>query len=183
MLVTVAAGPAPQAPTGAATAAVPFVPRSALLADGWEDPSAPPYDGDKDLGSLYHVTKAIGAHDVWSQHVTGGGVGVALIDSGVAPVTGMAGQVVNGPDLSLESQDAALRHLGSYGHGTHMAGIIAGRDPDAQEGNEHDARKFVGVAPGAHVVNLRSPPPAVPSTSRWSSLRSTGPWSTGTTPS
>jgi serine protease AprX len=126
-----------------------------LLSDGWQDEGDAPYDGDKDLGSLYHVTKAVGAHDAWSQHVTGKGVGVALIDSGIAPVAGMHGQVVNGPDLSFESQDDELRHLDSYGHGTHMAAIIAGRDSDVREGNEHDARTFVGVAPGAHVVNVK----------------------------
>ena len=128
---------------------------SPLLSDGWQDEGAAPYDGDKDLGSLYHLTKAVGAHDVWSQHITGKGVGVALVDSGIAPVEGMHGKVINGPDLSFESQEESLRYLDTYGHGTHMAGIIAGRDSDVQKGNEHDSRKFVGVAPGAHVVNLK----------------------------
>ena len=61
---------------------------------------------------LYKITRAIGADDVWGKSdsqgrkITGKGVDVALIDSGVAPVEGLsgAGKVVNGPDLSFESQ-------------------------------------------------------------------------------
>jgi subtilisin family serine protease len=57
------------------------------------------------------------------------GVGVALIDTGVARVPGLtSGNVVDGPDLSLESQDPATRYVDRNGHGTHLAGIIAGRD-------------------------------------------------------
>jgi serine protease AprX len=40
-------------------------------------------------------------------------------------------QLYQGPDLSLESQDRDLTHLDTNGHGTHMAGIIAGRDDAA----------------------------------------------------
>src|SRR5438034_7006291 len=36
------------------------------------------------------------------------------------------------------------------GHGTHVAGIIAG-----QQGRTSDTRKYSGVAPGAYLVNLR----------------------------
>ncbi|UQU68031.1 S8 family serine peptidase [Couchioplanes caeruleus] len=84
--------------------------------------------------------------------LTGAGIGVALIDSGVAPVPGLtgAGKVVNGPDLSFESQSSNLRYLDTYGHGTHMAGIIAGQDP-ATAG----ASGFRGVAPGAHLLSLK----------------------------
>ena len=84
--------------------------------------------------------------------LTGAGVGVALIDSGVNPVPGLAsaGKVVNGPDLSFESQSSNLRYLDTYGHGTHMAGIIAGADA-ASAGT----RGFRGVAPGAHLINLK----------------------------
>jgi serine protease AprX len=118
---------------------------------------------DKDQNSLYTITKATGAHDVWSKSdaagrkVTGSGIGVALIDSGVAPVKGLAGvgKIVNGPDLSFESQAANLRYLDTFGHGTHLAGIIAGRDPEVKVGNENDSKYFVGVAPGAHIVNVK----------------------------
>ncbi|MEU8612467.1 S8 family serine peptidase [Actinoplanes sp. NPDC048791] len=84
--------------------------------------------------------------------LTGAGVGVALIDSGVTPVQGLngAGKVINGPDLSFESQAANLRYLDTFGHGTHMAGIIAGQDPAATLGT-----RFDGVAPGAHIVNVK----------------------------
>jgi len=126
-----------------------------LAADTWR--------ADKDTGSLYNITKYAGVHDVWSKadkssrKVTGKGIGVALIDSGIAPVKGLAdtGKVVNGPDLSFESQASNLRHLDTYGHGTHMAGIIAGRDPEVSDGNENDAKYFVGVAPGAHLINMK----------------------------
>jgi len=85
--------------------------------------------------------------------LTGAGIGVALIDSGVSPVPGLngAGKVVNGPDLSFESQAPALRNLDTYGHGTHMAGIIAGRDPATGAVSS----RFNGVAPGAHLVSLK----------------------------
>jgi serine protease AprX len=79
--------------------------------------------------------------------VDGRGVGVALIDTGVAPVPGLAAsRVVNGPDLSFESQAPNLRYLDTNGHGTHMAGIIAGNDP---------AAGFTGVAPGAKITSVK----------------------------
>jgi serine protease AprX len=85
--------------------------------------------------------------------LTGAGVGVALIDSGVSPVAGLtgAGKVINGPDLSFESQTPNLRHLDTYGHGTHMAGIIAGADPSTVTGTA----RFAGVAPGAKIISLK----------------------------
>ena len=121
------------------------------------------WKADKDLGSSYMTTSTIDAADLWAQRdpagarSTGKGVGVALIDSGVTPVEGLdgPGKVVNGPDLSFESQAPNLRHLDSFGHGTHMAGIIAGRDSDVRPGKEDTAKSFVGVAPDATIVNLK----------------------------
>jgi serine protease AprX len=118
---------------------------------------------DSALATMYDVNNVIDAPSVWSksdasgQRLTGKGVGVALIDSGVAPVKGLtqAGKVVNGPDLSFESQAPNLTQLDTFGHGTHMAGIIAGRDPDTPIGKENDPRYFVGVAPDAQLVNLK----------------------------
>jgi serine protease AprX len=85
--------------------------------------------------------------------LTGADVGVAVIDSGVSPVPGLdgAGKVVHGPDLSFESQSPNLRYLDTYGHGTHMAGIIAGQDPAAVTGTA----RFDGVAPGARIISLK----------------------------
>ena len=61
---------------------------------------------------------------------------VAVIDSGVVPVDGLQppGKVVYGPDLSFEAgctPGCRPGNLDTYGHGTHMAGIIAGRDDAA----------------------------------------------------
>ncbi|RSM40665.1 peptidase S8 and S53 subtilisin kexin sedolisin [Actinoplanes sp. ATCC 53533] len=84
--------------------------------------------------------------------LTGAGIGVALIDSGVSPVKGLdgAGKVIHGPDLSFESQAPNLRYLDTFGHGTHMAGIIAGQDTTTGIGTP-----FAGVAPGAHVISVK----------------------------
>ncbi|HVS42175.1 MAG TPA: hypothetical protein VMU20_07870, partial [Candidatus Dormibacteraeota bacterium] len=74
-----------------------------------------------DTGSMYETTNLTGAQGLWSMGATGRGVGVALIDSGVAPVEGLTGtgKVVDGPDLSFDSQSPELQHIDSYGHGTH----------------------------------------------------------------
>jgi serine protease AprX len=73
---------------------------------------------------------------------------VALIDSGVVPVGGLAepGRVVHGPDFSSERHDRRLATLDTFGHGTHIAGLIAGRDP---------ITGFAGVASRARIVSLK----------------------------
>ncbi|MGZ4275934.1 MAG: S8 family serine peptidase [Solirubrobacteraceae bacterium] len=75
----------------------------------------------------------------------GSGVDVALIDSGTVPVPALAG-TVTGPDFSSDNGDSSLRGLDSFGHGTHIAGIIGGNDPSTG---------FQGVAPGARVVSVK----------------------------
>jgi serine protease AprX len=119
---------------------------------GWDDTKdgdehAASFDTAADLGSLQNAAKMIGDDDLWAGHVTGRGVDVALVDTGVVPVAGLdgAGKVVNGPDLSFESQSPALRYLDANGHGTHMAGIITGAD----DGD------FTGIAPDARLVSVK----------------------------
>jgi serine protease AprX len=114
------------------------------------------------LGSLSSVARMIGADSYWRAGYTGAGVDVAVIDSGVAPVDGLeaAGKVFDGPDLSYESQDSDLRHLDTYGHGTNMAGIIAGNDtaagmPGRPAFDPNDRANFYGIAPGARIVSLK----------------------------
>ncbi|HYH88540.1 MAG TPA: S8 family serine peptidase, partial [Solirubrobacteraceae bacterium] len=69
--------------------------------------------------------------------VRAGRTDVALVDSGISPVGSLAGRVVNGPDLSEDAQYPSLRNVDAFGHGTHLAGVIA------------------GVAPGARLVNVK----------------------------
>jgi serine protease AprX len=78
----------------------------------------------------------------------GRGVDVALVDSGVVPIGSLAepGRVVYGPDFSSERRDRDLRNLDTFGHGTHLAGLIAGRDP---------ITGFAGVAQGARLVSVK----------------------------
>jgi serine protease AprX len=114
------------------------------------------YDAESANGSLYNTARQIGTKWYWNRGFTGSGVDVAVIDTGLSPVLGLStkDKVYFGPDMSFESQLPHLRDLDTYGHGTHMAGIIAGRDPGTYElnGNHDD---LIGVAPGARIVSLK----------------------------
>ena len=130
------------------------------LKAGWQDASNlgdyTPSDYD---GSMLNTGKAVAVDGYWSQGVTGQGVGVAVIDTGVARVEGLAlaGKVIDGVDLSFDRQVSGTAGVDANGHGTHVAGIIAGRDATAPEtltvndGKSH----YLGVAPDAHIVNVK----------------------------
>jgi len=117
------------------------------------------YDPEQDISSMFSITEEItGASEFWKNGYTGDGVGVAMVDSGISPVPGLLtrGKVVNGPDLSFESQSRYVRHLDTFGHGTHMVGIIAGRDFSASRWFQRGASvPFQGMAPDAHVINVK----------------------------
>jgi serine protease AprX len=115
------------------------------------------FDPTKAPGSWCKWAANTHMKEMWQAGYTGQGIDVALIDSGVAPVAGIATKVVNGPDLSFDSQAANLRYIDGYGHGTHMAGLIAGRDTSIPSTKEDDqmCSAFVGAAPGARVVNVK----------------------------
>ncbi|HEY3550800.1 MAG TPA: S8 family serine peptidase [Gaiellaceae bacterium] len=106
------------------------------------DPSGDPY-------SMQNITAADGVQSWWNAGFSGKGVDVAVIDTGVAPVAGLdgPGKVINGPDLSLESQSPSLRNLDTNGHGTFMAGLIAGND--GQPGG------YRGVAPDSRILSVK----------------------------
>ncbi|HEV7679256.1 MAG TPA: S8 family serine peptidase [Candidatus Dormibacteraeota bacterium] len=115
------------------------------------------YDPTGDVGSAYSTTLLTGAQAYWKAGFTGQGVDVAVIDSGLVPVNGLTApnKVVLGPDLSEESQNPATANLDTYGHGTHVAGIIAGRDDAAVAPYVGDPTHFTGVAPDARIVSVK----------------------------
>jgi serine protease AprX len=114
------------------------------------------YDAVADKGSLYNISEVVGAHDAYRRGFTGKGVGVAVIDTGIAAVPGLtSGNVVEGPDLSFDSQQAGLEHQDSFGHGTHLASIIAGRDAAGAPSSYLDPAQFAGIAPDATVVDVK----------------------------
>lgn len=88
--------------------------------------------------TLHETLGADGLHDLG---VDGRGVGVAVIDTGVSPVNALRGRVRDGIDLS-----GAGTTEDAYGHGTAVAGLVAG----GLVGN-----RPIGVAPGAHIVPIR----------------------------
>jgi serine protease AprX len=126
---------------------------------GHNDPTADP-------GSLFTVENAIGARSVWRQQdasgrqLTGQGVTVALLDSGTAPVPGLTGtgKLSYGPDLSVEG-NGVLTDQDTYGHGTHLAGIIAANDTGAPLTARTLATlppsTLLGVAPDSGLLSLK----------------------------
>jgi serine protease AprX len=115
------------------------------------DPGADPY-------SMANLTAGIGAQAWWNQGYTGKGIDVAVIDTGVSPVAGLdaSGKVVYGPDLSLESQASNLTNFDTNGHGTFMAGLIAGHDSTLSAPYASaPATAYRGVAPDARIVSLK----------------------------
>ncbi len=118
----------------------------------------------QDPGSLFTIEKAIGVRPIWGKHdsanrnITGQGVGVALLDSGTNPVAGLdaPGKVTYGPDLSIEG-NGVLADQDTYGHGTFMAGIIAGRRAGNPSSDLPTAPASVqlGVAPDAKLLSIK----------------------------
>ena len=91
--------------------------------------------------------KTMQAVPSWTRGNYGKGVGVAVLDTGVSPLPDLEGRLVHGPDLSGE---ASL--VDTYGHGTVMAGLIAGNGAASAT---RTGGAYTGVAPAAHVVAVK----------------------------
>ncbi len=113
--------------------------------------SADSYDPVGDAGSVSNSARLMKAPAAWDAGASGQGIDVALIDTGVAPVGPLAdpSTVVNGPDLSFDGQSDSTRYLDLNGHGTFMAGLIAGRASSSEPG------AYQGIAPDARIVNVK----------------------------
>jgi type VII secretion-associated serine protease mycosin len=102
---------------------------------------------DEIRDSQQWVLNMLNVYPAWQQ-TEGGGVTVAVLDSGVTPdVSDLAGQVSTGPDLTGLSTPSSNPDWGV--HGTWMASIIAGHGhDDGQDG-------IIGVAPQAKILSIR----------------------------
>ncbi len=110
------------------TADVPMVPTGTISAAGAVSASS--------LSTTY--PQVDGATGLWADGVTGSGVGIAVIDSGVTPRADFGDRLVQ---VRLPGQDASSLD-DTVGHGSAVAGVAAGDSPDGQ---------YVGVAPGSTV--------------------------------
>ena len=116
------------------------------------------YDPGSDVNSMASATDYTGADAFWAAGYTGQGIDVAVIDSGVSPVPGLSApdKVLYGPDLSIESQASNLTNLDTFGHGTFIAGLIAGRDDGlAYPYTGGTASQYRGMAPDARIVSVK----------------------------
>jgi serine protease AprX len=112
-----------------------------------------------ELQSAYPA--ATDAIDAWNKpdaNVTGKGVGVAVID------TGIAGQMT---DFEVKGRSNESRVIASavtnpgatsardtYGHGTHVAGIVGGNGAERSNGDSLQ-NKYIGVAPEANLISVK----------------------------
>ena len=103
-----------------------------------------------------NAAPAVNASAAWQSNYTGAGIGVALIDSGVNAhpdlfTTGLfpTSRVVY--NESFVPGDSSVAD--AYGHGTHIAGLIAG--DGASSTGPLFSQNFKGIAPKANVLNLR----------------------------
>jgi serine protease AprX len=108
------------------------------------------------LGTAYDLS--IRADTAWGEGDTGRGVGVAVVDTGVQG---------NMSDFQVSRSNTASRVIASavvnpgagsagdsFGHGTHVAGIIGG-DGTNRASNDPLDGKYVGVAPDANLIDVK----------------------------
>jgi serine protease AprX len=112
---------------------------------------------DDHLATAYD--QSIRADRAWNDGYTGKGVGVAVIDTGIQgnlpdfresrsnPTSRVIATAVVNPGASTAAD--------TLGHGTHVAGLIAG-DGTARPSGDPLAGKYVGVAPDANLIAVKA---------------------------
>jgi len=99
--------------------------------------------------------QAVLAPYAWSKNFTGRGIGVAVIDSGITAgrdftlANGTGSRIVYNQNFASGPNTAA----DLYGHGTHVAGILAGNGMNSRGTNFR--KTFMGIADNASLINLR----------------------------
>jgi serine protease AprX len=90
------------------------------------------------------ATKTLRVDKVWEKGITGKGVTIAVVDTGIDPHPDLRNKIVGFADMV----GGKTQPYDDQGHGTHVSGIAAGTG-EASEG------KFKGVAPEASLVGVK----------------------------
>ena len=122
---------------------------AAVQSEGIVDPTK--------LATAYN--QSIRADRAWLQGYTGKGVGVAVIDTGIQG---------NLPDFRVSQSDATSRVIATavtnpaattandtFGHGTHVAGLIAGNGTNLPASDPNYGR-YAGSAPDANLIAIKA---------------------------
>lgn len=101
--------------------------------------------------------KTTRADKLWQRGITGAGIGVGVIDTGIAGDqpdfkdaagnTRIVANVITSPGAKTPGD--------GLGHGTHVAGIIAG-DSNHRAAGDPFKGKYVGMAPGANLIAIKA---------------------------
>lgn len=131
--------PASIVPQLAQSSGVRWVSLDGAVAGAGKPPQNPP--PEEPVYQNYYLD-TLGVRQVWAMGLTGNGIGVAVIDSGISPHADFS--VLK----SISFNNTSPNVTDSYGHGTHVAGIITG-DGSASNG------AYMGIAPDIKLISLK----------------------------
>jgi subtilisin family serine protease len=104
--------------------------------------------GDETFITLQWNIQSIEAPAAWAAGYTGQGVRVAVIDGGIWDShVDLAGQIDTARSTSFVTGFNFNQDVGTFWHGTHVAGIIAAKD---------NAIGTIGVAPNATIIGVKA---------------------------
>lgn len=93
---------------------------------------------------LNKTTKLLNVDKLWEKGLTGYGIGIAIVDTGVYPHKDLNGRI-----LAMNDQIGnKTKPYDDHGHGTHVAGIAAGNGRASEN-------KYMGAAPDAGIIGIK----------------------------
>ncbi|MEM9255549.1 MAG: S8 family peptidase [Pseudomonadota bacterium] len=114
----------------------------------------PGYDNNHDD---FYYTRVAGIEPLHREGITGAGITVAVVDSGMWEHPALTDDTRGNSRLlatyNARDSDSGGPVIDESGHGTHMASIIANSDPTRRDGV--DTGTFKGVAPDANLVVVK----------------------------
>jgi serine protease AprX len=113
--------------------------------------TAPPGSGK--LATTY--PKTVGADKLWAAGITGRGIGVAVVDSGISG--GKPDFAAGGGGSRVAANvvvSSATRSGDEVGHGTHVSGIVAGNSLN-RDVSDPSYGAYIGIAPDAELIMLK----------------------------